>query len=838
MIPPRSRLTALLFAFGVLVVVAAGLSILDLFLPRPFDGVVLESDSPGAVWVRSVVPGSGAAEAGLRPGDRIAGIDRVLLRSTAHADEILAARRAGEVVPYLVARDGTLREVSVRLGYRAFIDFSYLFACLLGFGFFAIGKFVLRRQPGLRSAQVFFILTVLFLAFLVCRLRPASYTWMDSFALGLGMIALLLLPASFLHFFLIFPEPVPLRPLPGAPDFRRRRRLWTGALLAIYLLPLAVLAGTVLRARLTETPLALLSGAPKANWWLLAIYLAAGLAALAWNIRRLTDPRLRSGGFLVLLGAIFGLAPFLVAAVAFPPALHTDPYRFFVLAALALVPLTFAVAIVRYQLLDIRVILRKSLFYTFLTLVLSAFYGFALAAFNALAQGSEVARTSYFPLQFALVVVLLLEPLRRWSLRWVNRFVYPERPRLEREIAEMELALGARVDLPAVVRELVERLPRVLDLRFAGLYLLRDGALHREAGPALLPELLPFHPELHRHLAAKGRPLRCAELGGREGESVKGAGSACQLLASAGVELIGDLTSPRRQLGLVVFAASEQLSIEEADLALLGRLLRQAALALETSLLLEERARQAELERELEIASTVQAGLLPERLRLPRGWAVAAACRPARHVGGDFYAELPGPRQAESAVVYGDVAGKGVPGALVMMAAHEALQTLALSHRDPGVLFDLANQRLYRSGSRRGFVAVGYLAPGAHGEVDYLVAGQPPLLWRRGRGEVEELPLGEHRLPLGALLDGGYRASHAAIAPGELLLGYSDGALDALSPEGEPFGFARLAAALANAPAEPEAAVAHLLSAIAAHSGGAEPYDDITLVVLAREPEA
>ncbi len=44
--------------------------------------------------------------------------------------------------------------------------------------------------------------------------------------------------------------------------------------------------------------------------------------------------------------------------------------------------------------------------------------------------------------------------------------------------------------------------------------------------------------------------------------------------------------------------------------------------------------------------------------------------------------------------------------------------------------------------------------------------------------------------------------------------------------------------ALANAPAEPEAAVAHLLSAIAAHSGGAEPYDDITLVVLAREPEA
>jgi sigma-B regulation protein RsbU (phosphoserine phosphatase) len=216
---------------------------------------------------------------------------------------------------------------------------------------------------------------------------------------------------------------------------------------------------------------------------------------------------------------------------------------------------------------------------------------------------------------------------------------------------------------------------------------------------------------------------------------------------------------------------------------------------------------------------------------------VAAACRPARHVGGDFFAELPGPRLGETAVVFGDVAGKGVPGALVMMAAHEALQTLALTHRDPAALFDLANRRLYRTGSRRSFVAVGYLAPAEGGEVEYLVAGQPPLLLRRWGGEVEELPLNRHRLPLGALLGGSYRASRTALAPGELLLGYSDGAIDALSPAGEPFGAARLARTLAACPARPEAAVEQLLSAIAAHSGGAEAYDDITLVVLAREPE-
>ncbi|MCL4836822.1 MAG: SpoIIE family protein phosphatase [Thermoanaerobaculia bacterium] len=834
----RTRLSTALFAIGLFVCAVAALSLVDLFLPRPYDGVVLESDSPGAVRVRGVVPGSGAERAGLRAGDRILGIDRDLLRSTAHADRLLAARRVGEVVPYLVDRGGTLVEVGVRLGRRVFADLSYLFACLLGFGFFAVGSFVLRRQPALRPAQVFFLLSVLFLTFLICRLRPASYTWMDSFALGLGMVALLLLPASFLHFFLIFPEPVPLRPRAGAPRYRLRRRLWVGLLATIYLLPLAVLAGALLRSRVAGSELALLSGAPKANWWLLAVYLGLGLTALALNSRRLADPRLRGGGFLVLLGSIFGLAPFLAVAVAFPAALHTDPHRLFVLAALALVPLTFAVAIVRYQLLDVRVILRKSLFYTFLTLVLSAFYGLALAAFNAVAQRSEVARTAYFPLLFALAVVLLLEPLRRWSLGRVNRFVYPERGHLEREIAEMELALSASADLPAVVRDLVVRLPQLLEIRFAGLYLLREGALRREAGPAELPAELPYQAELHRRLAIAGRPLRCAELEGRERAAPAGPRRLCRQLEEAGVEWLGDLTSPRRQLGLVVLSTSSgQLPLEEADLALLGRLLRQAAVALETGLLLDERARRAELERELEIASTVQAELLPARLRLTRGWSVAAACRPARHVGGDFFAELPGPRLGGGAVVFGDVAGKGVPGALVMMAAHEALQTLALTHRDPAALFDLANRRLYRTGSRRSFVAVGYIAPAEDGEVEYLVAGQPPLLLRRRGGEVEELPLGRHRLPLGALLDGGYVASRAALAPGELLLGYSDGAIDALSPEGEPFGAARLAHTLASSPARPEAAVDHLLSTIAAHSGGAEAYDDITLVVLAREPE-
>jgi serine phosphatase RsbU (regulator of sigma subunit) len=264
---------------------------------------------------------------------------------------------------------------------------------------------------------------------------------------------------------------------------------------------------------------------------------------------------------------------------------------------------------------------------------------------------------------------------------------------------------------------------------------------------------------------------------------------------------------------------------------------------LETSLLLDERARQAEFERELKIASSIQSSLLPGELGTAVGWQVAAVCRPAREVGGDFYTELPGGLPGEHALAYGDVSGKSISGALMMMAAHEVLNTLALAHPEPEELFRLANERLYslrgtRRGSFRGgsFVALGYLAfRPACGTVRYCLAGQPPPLLRRNSSPVETLCMPNHRLPLGALKIGGHQTLAVEMAPGDLLLAYSDGVVEAQSPDGEFFGEERLAAVLRDAPTtSPQAAVNHVLEEIEAFTRGHTPYDDVTLLAAAR----
>lgn len=834
---PVDTLLVTLVAFGALALAVALLAIVDLALPRPWDGVVLEGDVPGSLSVREVVVGSGAERAGIQPGDRILGIDRNLLRSTTHAAELLARRSIGERIPYLVGRAETVAEVGVELGRRYLGSASYFYSCLLGFLFFGVGAFVLARQPAQRAAQVFFLVCVLFLLFLVCRLRPVSYTLIDRLALDTGTFALLFLPACFLHFFLIFPQPVALRPAAGADGFVRRRRLWLATLGLIYLLPLGVLGAQLAHAATSGRPLRLISGAPAANWWLLALYMVVGLGVLATSYARLSDRRQRRGVALVLIGSCVGLLPFLATAVLFPERLGTDRLLMGGLGLLVLVPATFAFAIIRFGLLDIRIVLRKSLAYTVLTAGVTGTYVAGIALVGALTRGTALADSPWFPLLFALAIALGFEPLKRHIQQLVDRVLFAERAHLQEAVRQLGEAMGAQLDLQVVVRDLVERLPRLLDLRFAALYLLREDRWTRFAGPGVLPEELPLVPALGRQLARSGRLARMADL--ESAADTPAALELCRGLAAQGVELVGDLASPRRRVGLALFSGpAGQLVLDQEELDLLASLIRQAALALETSLLVEERTRQAELERELEIASTVQNQLLPDRISLGPGWRVAAACRPARQVCGDFFAQLPGPREGASAVVFGDVAGKSVSGAMVMMAAHEALQTLALTHRDPRALFGLANQRLYKVGGKKSFVAVAWVAASADGGgVDYIVAGQPQLLLRDPGGAVRELPLPEHRLPLGALLNGGYQLCHAPVAPGEVVLGYSDGVVEALSPAGEQFGDRRLFDVLSACPSDPEVVVERVLDAVRRFAEGAEAYDDITLVAIARDRE-
>src|SRR5262245_35814522 len=186
--------------------------------------------------------------------------------------------------------------------------------------------------------------------------------------------------------------------------------------------------------------------------------------------------------------------------------------------------------------------------------------------------------------------------------------------------------------------------------------------------------------------------------------------------------------------------------------------------------------------RELVQAQQVQLSLLPAQPDVP-GYEFSAYYRPAREVGGDSYDFIPLPTR-RLAITVGDVAGKGVPAALLMAKVSADAQFCFQLEEDPAAALNRLNARLYPHASAVGrFVTFTAAVLDAESHAVTLVnAGHPPpLLYRPGTGAVQEaLPGGTAGLPLGVEKGEVYRAFRVGLQPGDCLILYSDGVTEAM----------------------------------------------------------
>jgi len=226
--------------------------------------------------------------------------------------------------------------------------------------------------------------------------------------------------------------------------------------------------------------------------------------------------------------------------------------------------------------------------------------------------------------------------------------------------------------------------------------------------------------------------------------------------------------------------------------------------------------RQAILESELAAAQQVQQVLLPEAIESVPGFDVESAYQPAQQVGGDFFQVLPAGRGG-LLVVLGDVAGKGLPAAMLVSVLVGAIRGVAEYTVDPSELLASLNERLMGR-TNGGFCTALAAHVTADGWVTIANAGHlSPYL----DGKEVELP---GALPLGVVSGGVYPSEQFYLAHGSRLTFYTDGVVEAQNASGELFGFER-AQAISTQPA------AQIVEA--AKNFGQE--DDITVVAIARE---
>jgi serine phosphatase RsbU (regulator of sigma subunit)/predicted ester cyclase len=250
---------------------------------------------------------------------------------------------------------------------------------------------------------------------------------------------------------------------------------------------------------------------------------------------------------------------------------------------------------------------------------------------------------------------------------------------------------------------------------------------------------------------------------------------------------------------------------------------------------LENETRERErVEQELRVARRIQHALLPADLPQIEGWGIAYHYRPAREVGGDFYDVLV-LDDGRVGLVLGDVSGKGIPAALVMACTQSVLRAIAQrAGIAPGQALKEANEVLFTYIPSSMFVTCfyGILDP-ADGRLRYANAGHN-LPYCRHEGETTELRA--RGMPLGLMSGMSYEEQEWALAPGDSVLLYSDGLVEAHDFRGEMFGFPRFRRLFANYRAGScEELVGYLLAELGKFTGEEwEQEDDITLFTLQR----
>lgn len=276
------------------------------------------------------------------------------------------------------------------------------------------------------------------------------------------------------------------------------------------------------------------------------------------------------------------------------------------------------------------------------------------------------------------------------------------------------------------------------------------------------------------------------------------------------------------------------------ELAMLSQLAPQVAPALRVAQMVQERQEQVRvrerIEQELRTAQAIQQAFLPKETPALTDWQLIPYYQPAREVGGDFY-DVAALEDGQLALVIGDVTDKGVPAALVMATVLTLLRSAARDSASPAQILERVNELLVAEIPSGMFVTCFYaLLDPRDGRLRYANAGhEAPYRWQNS--EVSEL--WATGMPLGMMPGSRYDEFEATIAPGESLLFYSDGLIEAHNPSGEMFGFPRLQALLSIPTHKPT-----LLDFVLAHLHGFtgvywEQEDDITLLALQRvEAEA
>ena len=239
---------------------------------------------------------------------------------------------------------------------------------------------------------------------------------------------------------------------------------------------------------------------------------------------------------------------------------------------------------------------------------------------------------------------------------------------------------------------------------------------------------------------------------------------------------------------------------------------------------------------ELDMARTLQHSVLPSEMPASHRYEIEARVTPAREIGGDFF-DIVKLENEYLGIAVADVSGKGIPAALFLVGARSVLKGTAIGASEPGTVLSEMNRIIEHDNPKTDYLTVVYMVYNPRtGEMRYANGGHPSPMVVGADGTGSELaPV--QGVAVGLDAQAAFEEGTATLEPGETVVMYSDGVVQAKNAAGEAFGTERLKHVFeGRPPAGAGEAIRRIEEAVAAFSEGREHDDDLTVLALQRRP--
>jgi phosphoserine phosphatase RsbU/P len=778
---------------------------------------------PG-ILISDVISDGVADRAGIKNGDILLKINGQEFNNLNQAQRFIDSSSISGNVTYTIERDGKQFNTEIEIVKRFDVLSFSLFS--LGLGFLIVGYIVVMTKPQGMTQQLFggfSIWTMLFFGLFTARLDTQHFAlwqiWIERVAI---FTAFIFAPPAFIRFFFYFPV--------RKKAFDNR---WLTA--TLYTLSTLNVLTIILRAILN-----LPAFVGTINALFLIGSFTTGLGIFIHAYFKLVEPSRKKQLRPILIGFALGLSAFsyIFIVLIVKPFLFLQPLFLLPVALVVSMPLVFGYSIFRYRLMDIDLIIKRSLIYGVITAALAAIYLMIVFGIgNLLSYFLNLENNQLMNALAFIFIALVFDPIKRKTQGWIDRSFYQERYNYQRALLEFSQELPRLMNLEQILDSMANRISGTMHVEKIAIVLCDE----KEGCYSLAKNIPPPYSEFTQQkngliglLQETKKPISLALLD-VEPDSIPIIQSDREKIINAGVVLSVPMFIQDRLVGTINVGPKMSGKIySEEDIDLLSTVASQAAIAIENARLHRSEIEKQKIEEQLEIARKIQQSLLPKSSPTMDHLEIAGISIPALSVGGDYFDYIRlGPNKL--LVVVADVSGKGMSAALYMSKIQGMIQLASHMYETPHEMLIHVNRRLYDGIERKSFITMVLalfdlekntvqICRAGHNKTIIRTDDNLEMLNSRGIG------LGLER---GPIFEENIEEIQRPLEPGCLFFFYSDGLSEAMNEQQHQFGEDTIGNIIKSSKTLTAGELqSTLIDAVRQFQGSADQHDDITSVVV------